>query len=109
MNHYYLDAAELVANSLKTDTGNHEYACHALGAVIPFNGHFQIVDRHKKLFAAYFKPRGKDTGAAWFGSAVLYTGHDVITPAKVVKHTKNCERRIFALLFMHEITKGTEV
>lgn len=105
MNHYYLDAAERLHISC-TSKGEHQYACSAIfGAVL---GSHDCVSRHKSLFADYFRPAHVSMHYAWFG--LCYSSQsEGPTKAQTVALLKNKERRVFALLFMHEITKGTEV
>lgn len=104
MKNYYLEAAQHIERSFDPGTGKHEYACNALSFVIS-NTDTKI--RHKELFAKYFKPIKTGPSVAWFGAADGYMY--LRTPKNVARLAKNKERRVLAMLFMHEITKGDYV
>lgn len=104
MKHYYLETAQYIERSFDPETGNHEYACNALRYVISDT---DTLVRHKDLFAKYFKPIKTGPSVAWFGCADGYM--QAHTPKNVARLTQHKERRVWAMLFMHEITKGDYV
>lgn len=106
MKSYYLDAAELVAKSFNPATGAHYHACVAIGDVMSPDQSVENEEVHDSLFAEYFKPAKATSRDPWFGwtqsPGFSYTGKYCLEQLNY-----NKEQRVFALLFMHEITKDT--